>query len=169
EAHMAQDGSLYALGDTCYLKYYSMVDGKRKHKTVELCKRSDVNDWWKKRGKWGFSSAIQTEKRKRMDKINSDAKAAELAHAIQKPTPWEPRVVDIWEKAYPLTQVSVASGIATYFGTITGGENDAYKNKSFAVTEFSSPGNNGYFTILHSSATQFTVTATKQVNETHAG
>ena len=34
-----QDGSLYAIGDTCYLKYYIITDGKRVHKTIQLCKR----------------------------------------------------------------------------------------------------------------------------------
>jgi hypothetical protein len=35
-----QHGSLNAIGDTCYLKYYIIVDGKRVHKTIQLCKRA---------------------------------------------------------------------------------------------------------------------------------
>ena len=31
-----QDGSLYAVGDTCYLKYYIITDGERVHKTIQL-------------------------------------------------------------------------------------------------------------------------------------
>jgi integrase len=97
-----QDGSLYAIGDTCYLKYYIIADGKRVHKTIQLCKRSDVYDWWKKRGKCSFSSAVRELQRETMDKIKADAKAAEVAALAltQKATPGEMHVVDFWEQHY---------------------------------------------------------------------
>ena len=97
-----QDGSLYAIGDTCYLKYYIIADGKRVHKTIQLCKRDDVYDWWKKRGKCGFSSAVRELQRETMDKIKADAKAADTAALAltQKATPGEMRVVDFWEQHY---------------------------------------------------------------------
>lgn len=99
------DGSLYTIGDTCYLKYYiksHVVDGKREHKTVKLCKRSDVHNWWKKRGKWGYSSAVRELQRETMDKIKADVKAADAAvlALTQKATPGEMRVVDFWEQHY---------------------------------------------------------------------
>jgi integrase len=97
-----QDGSLYAVGDTCYLKYYIIADGERVHKTIQLCKRSDVYVWWKKRGKWGYSAAVRELQRKTMDKIKADAKAAEAAALAltQKATPGEMRVVTFWEQHY---------------------------------------------------------------------
>lgn len=97
-----QDGSLYVNGDTCYLKYYIITDGKRVHKTIQLCDRDDVHDWWKKRGKWGYSSAVRELQRETMDKIRSDAKAAELAAvaATKKATPGEMRIVAFWEQHY---------------------------------------------------------------------
>jgi integrase len=97
-----QDGSLYVNGDTCYLKYYIISDGKRLHKTIQLCKRSDVHDWWKKRGKWGYSSTVRDLQRRTMDKIRADAKAADAAAATatQKAVPGEMRIVDFWEQHY---------------------------------------------------------------------
>lgn len=99
---MAQDGSLYAVGDTCYLKYYIIVDGKRKHKTVQLCKRDDVRYWREKRGKWSFSSGVRELQRTTMDKVKADAKAAEVAALAltRKATPGEMRIVDFWEQHY---------------------------------------------------------------------
>jgi hypothetical protein len=99
---MAQDGSLYAVGDTCYLKYYIIVDGKRVHKTIQLCKRSDVHNWREKRGKWSFSSGVRDLQRETMDKVKADAKAAEVvALALtRKGTPGEMRVTDFWEQKY---------------------------------------------------------------------
>src|SRR2546427_5941341 len=94
---MAQDGSLYAIGDTCYLKYYIIADGQRVHKTIQLCKRDDVYDWWKKRGKCGFSSAVRTLQRQTMDKIKADAKAEATALARTQKAPGEMSVVDLWE------------------------------------------------------------------------
>jgi integrase len=99
---MAQDGSLYAVGDTCYLKYYIIVDGMRKHKTVQLCKRDDVRYWREKRGKWSFSSGVRELQRETMDKVKADAKAAEFAALAltRKATPGEMRVTDFWEQKY---------------------------------------------------------------------
>jgi integrase len=107
---MAQDGSLYAVGNTCYLKYYNIVDGKRVHKTIQLCKRSDVHDWWKKRGKWGFSSAVEKLQRETMDKIRAKAKAAEdsALAATRPPKPEEMSVVDFWEM--PILPICDANG-----------------------------------------------------------
>ena len=97
---MKRDGSLYAIGDTCYLKYYIIgADGKRVHKTVELCKRSDVHNWWKKKGKWGFSSAVREFQREMMDKVKAEAKAAEAARA-KVAGPADITVVGFWEKRY---------------------------------------------------------------------
>jgi integrase len=97
-----KDGSLYAVGNTCYLKYYIIADGRRVHKTIQLCKRSDVHDWWKKRGKWGFSSAVRNLQRETMDKIRADVKAAEAAALAPAPsaTPGDMRIVDFWETRY---------------------------------------------------------------------
>lgn len=99
---MAQDGSLYVVGDTCYLKYYIIVDGKRKHKTVQLCKRDDVRYWREKRGKWSFSSGVRELQRETMDKVKADAKAAEVAALAltRKATPGEMRIVTFWEQHY---------------------------------------------------------------------
>jgi integrase len=107
---MTQDGSLYAVGDTCYLKYYIIgPDGKRLHKTITLCKRSDTHDWWKKKGKWGFSSAVRTLQRETMDRIKAEAKAAEAAKA-KSDSPdmtvvafWEQRYLPYCEQIVPLT------------------------------------------------------------------
>jgi integrase len=85
---MAQQGSLYVVGtgadSACYLKYRSTHEtGTCVHKTVLLCKRSDVHDWWFKRGKWGFSSSVRDLQRVTMDKINADSAALELAKAAK--------------------------------------------------------------------------------------
>jgi len=95
-----QDGSLYAVGDTCYLKYYIIEDGGRVHKTIQLCKRSDVYDWWKKRGKWGFSSAVRTLQRETMDKVKADEAKRVAALAPRSATPGEMTVVTFWETRY---------------------------------------------------------------------
>jgi hypothetical protein len=94
-----QHGSLNAIGDTCYLKYYIIVDGKRVHKTIQLCKRDDVHDWWNKRGKWGFSSAVRSLQRETMDKIKAATKAAEAA-ALKTHDSGNMRVVDFWERVH---------------------------------------------------------------------
>jgi hypothetical protein len=94
-----QNGSLNAIGDTCYLKYYIIVDGKRVHKTFQLCKRDDVHDWWNKRGKWGFSNAGRSLQRATMDKIKTAAKAAEAA-TLKTHDSGNMRVFDFWERVY---------------------------------------------------------------------
>lgn len=90
-----KDGSLYAVGDTCYLKYYIIEDGERVNKTIQWCKRSDVYDWWKKRRKWGYSSAVRDLQRTMMDKIKADAKAADAVALVltQKSTPTDPGAI----------------------------------------------------------------------------
>jgi len=96
-------GSLYTNGDTCYLKYYIIVDGVRVHKSFKLCQRSDVNDWWKKKNrKWGYSSAVRELQRVTMDKIKADMKAAESAALAltQPPTLGEMRITDFWGQRY---------------------------------------------------------------------
>lgn len=104
---MAQQGSLYVVGtgadSACYLKYRSTDEnGDRVHKTVFLCKRDDRNDWWFKRGKWGFSSSVRDLQRETMDKINADAKALELAQAAtpEATDKGEMRVADFWETVF---------------------------------------------------------------------
>jgi hypothetical protein len=67
-----KDGSLYAIGDTCYLKFYTIKDGNRVHKTIRLCEKSDLHTWWRKKGRWGFSSAVRDLQRETMDKIKAD-------------------------------------------------------------------------------------------------
>jgi hypothetical protein len=95
------DGKLIDLGDTCYLKYYIIVDGKRVHKTIQLCQRDHTHDWWFKRGKWGFSSAVRDLQRETMDRINAEAKALELAKAQPETRDkGEMRVVDFWETQF---------------------------------------------------------------------
>lgn len=39
---MGQDGSLYAVGETCYLKYYIIEDGKLVHTTTRDPRISSV-------------------------------------------------------------------------------------------------------------------------------
>lgn len=101
---MSQQGSLYVVGtgtdSACYLKYrITDESGNRVHKTVLLCKRDDTHDWWFKRGKWGFSSAVRDLQRETMDRINAEAKAIELAKAAQSgaKNSGEMRIADFWE------------------------------------------------------------------------
>jgi hypothetical protein len=68
-----------------------------------------------------------------------------------------------------LSQVAVASGIATYTGTITGGGSNAFAGQAFLISGFTNAGNNILINVLSSTATTLTCTATSQVNETHAG
>jgi integrase len=91
-----QDGSLYVVGDTCYLKYYIIEDGGRVHKTIQLCKRSDVLDWWKKRGKWGYSSAVHDLQRETMAGLRAKIERAEPSNGSTN----DMRVVDFWERVY---------------------------------------------------------------------
>jgi integrase len=92
-----QDGSLYAVGDTCYLKYYIIEDGERVHKTIQLCKRSDVYDWWKKRGRWGFSSAVHDLQRETMAGLRAKIERAEPSNGSATS---DMRVTDFWEQVY---------------------------------------------------------------------
>jgi len=99
---MAQQGSLYVVGtgadSCCYLKYRTTDDtGNRVHKTVLLCKHSDVHDWWFKRGKWGFSSAVRDLQRETMQRINAEAKAAEAPHPDDKGAT---QISYFWEKVF---------------------------------------------------------------------
>ena len=71
------------------------------HKTLQLCKRSAAHTWRKKKGKWGFSSAVRDLQRETMARIKADADAAQAcALAAQSVTPGEMRVVDFWERVY---------------------------------------------------------------------
>jgi len=100
---MKQDGSLYAIGDTCYLKYYIIQDGKRVHKTVSLCEKSDTLTWWKKKGKWEFSSAVRDLQRETMDRIKAEAKAVAEAARVARTKSSDPGdiiVVTFWEQRY---------------------------------------------------------------------
>ncbi len=98
---MAQDGSLFVIGDTCYLKYYIIEDGKRVHKTIRLCERNDVYTWWKKKGRWGFSSAVRDLQRTTMDRIKGEAKTAEAAaFTAQTVLADQMRIVDFWDRVY---------------------------------------------------------------------
>jgi len=101
---MTGDGSLFAMGDTCYLKYriteFKNGTPVRVHKTIQLCKRSDVHDWWKKRGKWGFSSGLRTLQRETMDRIKADEANRAAALSPQSATPGDLQVVTFWEQHY---------------------------------------------------------------------
>lgn len=101
---MSQQGSLYVVGSgadsTCYLKYRTTDEsGDRVHKTVLLCKRDEAYDWWFKRGKWGFSSAVRDLQRTTMEKINAATKALELAKATKlgPKDSGDLRISDFWE------------------------------------------------------------------------
>jgi integrase len=93
-----QEGTLFAIGDTCYLKYRitELKSGtpQRVHKTIRLCEKSDVHTWWKKRGKWGFSSAVQDLRAEKMAELRKNIERAEPS----KGTPSSDiRIVDLWE------------------------------------------------------------------------
>jgi hypothetical protein len=72
-----------------------------------------------------------------------------------------------------LTQVSVSGGTTTYSGTITGGASNALAGLHVSVLNLLTSGNNtapgATFTVLTSTASQFTVTTTTQSNETDPG
>jgi integrase len=105
-----QEGTLFAIGDTCYLKYRitELKDGtpQRVHKTIRLCEKSDVHTWWKKKGKWGFSSAIHALRADKMAELRTDIERAEPS----KGTPnGDLRVTDFWETRYlPYLEAIVA-------------------------------------------------------------
>jgi hypothetical protein len=104
---MPQDGSLYVVGDTCYLKYY-IIDAetrsdaggeqKRVHKAIQFCKKSDDDGltWRKKKGKWGFSTCVCHLQHQKMDAIRAEAKAAQAALLESANT--ELPIVNFWGK-----------------------------------------------------------------------
>lgn len=97
---MTQDGSLFAIGDTCYLKFYHVVDGRRVHKTIQLCKRDDVHDWSRKnrngRTRWSFSSAVRDRQRQEIERIKSEQRAEEA----KTTSSGDMRVADFWETEF---------------------------------------------------------------------
>jgi integrase len=99
-----QEGTLFVIGDTCYLKYRitELKDGtsQRVHKTIQLCKRSDLYTWWKKKGKWGFSSAVHDLRRKTMDGLRTEIERAEPSNGDAPGERADMRVVDFWEQIY---------------------------------------------------------------------
>lgn len=96
-----QEGTLFAIGDTCYLKYRitELKDGtlRRIHKTIPLCEKSDVYTWWKKKGKWGFSSAVHDLRTEKMAELRTKI---ERAQASNCKTTGDVRIVDFWETRY---------------------------------------------------------------------
>jgi integrase len=96
-----QEGTLFAIGDTCYLKYRitELKDGTshRVHKTIRLCERSDVYTWWKKKGKWGFSSAVQHLRSEKMAELQTEIERAEPSDGKAAS---DRRVTDFWETRY---------------------------------------------------------------------
>jgi integrase len=94
------DGSLYTVGNTCYLKFYTIEAGERVHKTVKLCQRSDVFSWWKKRGKWGYSTAVRALQRTTMDKVKADTAQRVAALTPAQSVPGDMTVVKFWETHY---------------------------------------------------------------------
>jgi integrase len=104
---MSQQGSLYVVGSgadsACYLKYRTTDEsGNRVHKTVLLCKRDAAYEWWFKRGKWGFSSAVRDLQRTTMERINAEAEAIELAKAAKPGAEdsGEMRIADFWKMMF---------------------------------------------------------------------
>ena len=70
--------------------------------------------------------------------------------------------------AFVLTSVSVASGLATYHGTITGGAGNAFVGETFFISGFTQAGNNGFILVTASTATTLVCVQTTQSNETNA-
>ena len=95
-----QEGTLFVNGDTCYLKYRitELKDGtpQRVHKTIRLCDKSDLYTWWKKKGKWGFSSAVHDLRRETMDGLRTEIERAEPSNGDAR----DMTVVDFWEQRY---------------------------------------------------------------------
>jgi integrase len=92
---MAQkDGTLFVIGNTCYLKYYTIgADGERKRNTVRLCSKSDVYDWSSKKRKgsknrdWSYSRPVIELQRETMAKIKA---------AIPDTPSTDMKIVDFW-------------------------------------------------------------------------
>jgi len=97
-----QEGTLFAIGDTCYLKYRitEMKDGApvRVHKSVPLCEKSDKYSWWskKKNGdtKWGFSGAIHDLRDEKMAEVRAKMQIEYSADAEDM------SIANFWEKKY---------------------------------------------------------------------
>ena len=71
--------------------------------------------------------------------------------------------------SFAVTSVAVVGGAATYNGTFTGGDANAFVGKSVVVLGFvATAGNNGTFVITGSTATTIVVATTTQANETQA-
>ncbi|MGD1025316.1 MAG: site-specific integrase [Candidatus Sulfotelmatobacter sp.] len=96
-----QEGTLFAIGDTCYLKYRitELKDGtpRRVHKTIRLCEKSDLYTWWKKKNKWGFSSAVQDLRSEKMAELRTQIERAEPSDGNPSS---DMRVVDFWGRVY---------------------------------------------------------------------
>jgi integrase len=93
-----QDGSLFVIGDTCYVKYRTTENGKRVHKTVKLCEKSERFTWWKKqkngKSRWGFSAAVHD----RRDEVMRDLRAKmQIEHSALSA---DMRILDFWEQRY---------------------------------------------------------------------
>jgi integrase len=92
---MAQkDGTLFVIGNTCYLKYYTIgADGERKRNTVRLCSKSDVYDWSSKKRKgsknrdWSYSRPVIELQRETMANIKA---------AIPDTPSTDMLIVDFW-------------------------------------------------------------------------
>lgn len=107
-AQRHQEGTLFCIGDTCYLKYRitELKDGtpQRVHKTIHLCDKSDVHTWWKKKGKWGFSSAVHALRAEKMAAVRQEIERAEPTTATN-----DMSVVTFWEtKFLPYCEAIVA-------------------------------------------------------------
>jgi integrase len=92
---MAQkDGTLFVIGNACYLKYYTIAaDGERKRNTVRLCSKSDVYDWSSKKRKgsenrdWSFSRPVIELQRETIAKIKA---------ATPDTSSTDMKIVDFW-------------------------------------------------------------------------
>jgi hypothetical protein len=70
--------------------------------------------------------------------------------------------------SFTLTAVTVSMGVATYTGTVTGGDSNALVGVMLSVFDFTNDGNNVSFTVTASTATTLACVATTQVNESNA-
>jgi hypothetical protein len=87
------------IGNTCYLKYYTMKDGQRVRKTVRLCSKAGVYDWsskakrGSKKRKWSYSRPVIELQRETMAKIKAEQAA------LTSPSD-NVRIVDFWDRVY---------------------------------------------------------------------
>lgn len=110
-----QEGTLFANGDTCYLKYRitESRDGttQRVHKTIRLCDRDDVHYWSSKQRKgktrWSFSQAVKDRRAEEMAKIRTTIEQAEPTSTqtsdVKVVTFWETRYLPYLEEVVKLT------------------------------------------------------------------